>query len=343
MNEFADRFAEYVEAFLYDTDSGRIARGRSYARSGAVGEFEVDEGFAAVQVRGSRGRRYSVALRVTEFGDISGRCDCPDGSWICKHIVAALFGLIDEIDRNGRLLRVLHGMEFPESADIDPAPEDSGRTRWAAEAYENGPTPAEAFARTPAALPEPPPVPAEPEQPCFHLGPYDPGRFTDEIDADGLDLQAAVAANSAYLALDAAEHEREIHPRPDDPKLDAARVASFTGGLISELAAIAGCPTAEMHDHARAWYWGGAEGVAVLTGQWKPEPAASKAADERLAGLFGTSNRRLNRWTIPSLNCQLRLAEDGRWHPYTKTGNRWAPAGPPAADLETAAEALQRQ
>jgi hypothetical protein len=129
------------------------------------------------------------------------------------------------------------------------------------------------------------------------------------------------------------------HPRPDDLELDAARIASTTAGLMPRLARAVGCTQTEMEDRARGWTWGGSEGVAALTGQWKPEPADCKAADEQMADLFGPTTRRLNRWTIPSLRLQLRLAEDGRWYPFPKTGNRWTPAGPPATDPAVAARA----
>lgn len=336
MNPHAVRFTEDVEDFLSDAEPGRLSRGRSYAHSGAVGVFEIDEGFAATEVAGSRGSSYAVELHITPFGEMSGRCECPDGAWICKHIVAACIALVDLVDLDLSVLNVLRGMAFPES--VQPlAPEGAGITRWAADAYDDGPSAAEAFARVPADLPEPPPLPAAPEHPCFHPGPFDPGRFTDEIDADGLDLQAAIAANSAFQALEAAAHGSEIHPRPAYLELDAARIASSTAGLIPQLAQAIGCSQAEMDDRARAWMWGGAEAVATFTDQWKPEPAVSKAADERLTDLFGPTTRRLNRWTIPSLNLQLRLAQDGRWHPYEKKNNRWTPAGPPTSDPETAA------
>jgi hypothetical protein len=340
-NPHAVPFAQDMGDFLYDAEPGRLSRGRGYARSGVVGEFELDEGFAATEVAGSRGSYYSVELHITPFGEMSGRCDCPDSHWICKHIVAACIALVDLVDRDVNVLNVLRGMAFPEPVHPQ-APEGAGITRWAADAYDDGPSAADAFARVPADLPEPPPLPAAPEHPCFHAGPYDPGQFTDEIDADRLDLQAAIAANSAFNVLDEAARGLEVHPRPADLELDAARIASSTAGLIPQLAQAIGCSQAEMGDRARAWMWGGAEAIATLTGQWKPEPAVCKAADERLTDLFGQTTRRLNRWTIPSLNLQLRLAEDGRWYPYAKTGNRWTPAGPPTSDPETAVRAVGR-
>ncbi|MHB8333085.1 MAG: SWIM zinc finger family protein [Candidatus Dormibacteria bacterium] len=48
-------------------DPNRLPRGRTYARSGAVGELEVSPGEVRALVQGSRARPYSVRLRVREF------------------------------------------------------------------------------------------------------------------------------------------------------------------------------------------------------------------------------------------------------------------------------------
>jgi len=48
-------------------DPNRLPRGRSYARSGAVGELVIAAGEARALVQGSRAAPYSVRLRVREF------------------------------------------------------------------------------------------------------------------------------------------------------------------------------------------------------------------------------------------------------------------------------------
>jgi hypothetical protein len=94
-----------------------------------------------------------------------------------------------------------------------------------------------------------------------------------------------------------------------------------------------------MEGRGLAWLWGGAGGVAVLTEQWKPDPAVSDAADECFAA-YGQVSRRMNRWTLRGIRRRFRLGSDGRWYPYELVGNRWIPAEPPAPDPETAARSL---
>lgn len=48
-------------------DPNRLPRGRSYARSGAVGELSIGPGEATALVQGSRAKPYQVRLRVREF------------------------------------------------------------------------------------------------------------------------------------------------------------------------------------------------------------------------------------------------------------------------------------
>jgi uncharacterized Zn finger protein len=48
-------------------DPNRLPRGRSYARSGAVGELAVAPGEVTALVQGSRARPYKVSVRVREF------------------------------------------------------------------------------------------------------------------------------------------------------------------------------------------------------------------------------------------------------------------------------------
>ena len=50
-------------------DTNRLPRGRSYARSGAVGELTLDVGEVTAFVQGSRAKPYSVVVRVRTFND----------------------------------------------------------------------------------------------------------------------------------------------------------------------------------------------------------------------------------------------------------------------------------
>ncbi|MGH2719476.1 MAG: SWIM zinc finger family protein [Actinomycetota bacterium] len=50
-------------------DPNRLPRGRTYARSGRVGDLEVDRGQVRAQVQGRQARPYSVVVRVRPFSD----------------------------------------------------------------------------------------------------------------------------------------------------------------------------------------------------------------------------------------------------------------------------------
>jgi uncharacterized Zn finger protein len=273
---------------------------------------------------------------VPEPDEIEADCDCPDPQWTCKHIIAVLAILVEEVDRSGAVLLRLRGIE---SSDAVSAPDDpeAGRTLWASTAYEDGPTAAEAFAREPGPLPEPPQTPGEPVLQCFHENPYDQGRFTADLNADALDLQAEIASTTAFLALDALDQGRPVHPRPEDPALDAARVALGAHEQLPRLAEIAGCAPLALEDRALAWLFGGESGIGALEDQFQPDPETRQATDAILKARFTTVTRRRNRWTITAEARQLRLGRDGLWYPYTKEAGHWYPDGPPAEDPAEAA------
>jgi hypothetical protein len=278
---------------------------------------------------------------VPDPDEIEADCDCPDPQWTCKHIIAVLATLVKEVDRSGAVLLRLRGIDAPDAASAPDDPE-AGRTLWATTAYEHGPTAVEAFARECGPLPEPPPVPAEPVLQCFHENAYDPGRFTAELNADSLDLQGAIAANLAWLALDAVDQGRPVHPRPEDLALDAARIALGAPEAIPRLAQIAGCTPLELDDRALAWLHGGEPGISTLTDQFQPDPETRRAADAALKAHYGTVTRRQNRWTIAEAARQLRLGRDGLWYPYTKEAGRWSPDGPPSDGALSALDGCDR-
>jgi hypothetical protein len=278
---------------------------------------------------------------VPEPDEIEADCDCPDPQWTCKHIIAVLATLVAEVDRSGAVLLRLRGIDAPDTTSAPDDP-DAGRSLWAKRAYEDGPSAAEAFARETGPLPEPPDTPGEPVLQCFHEHQYDPGRFTADLNADALDLQAAIAANTAFLALDGLERGRPLHPRPEAPVADAARIALGAPEAIPRLAEIAGCSPSDLEDRALAWLYGGEPGIAALHDSFQPDPDLRAAADNALKSRFASVTRRRNRWTITTEARQLRLGRDGRWYPYAKEGGRWLPDGPPAADPLTAAERVKQ-
>lgn len=89
------------------SDAGRLTRGRRLRADGAVVDLAVGHGAVVARVQGSLPTPYVVTLetrpgqRAPSRRDLTVRCTCPDdagtGQHACKHAVAALLGLADEV------------------------------------------------------------------------------------------------------------------------------------------------------------------------------------------------------------------------------------------------------
>lgn len=138
--------------YLDSTDSGRVSRGKAYARNGNVVSFAVNRDRVIVGVAGSQLEPFNVAvtfprrstadleevtttllenpgaLRAAREGDFSPQlidvlfaedtssvrvaCDCPDRNLVCKHGVAALEHFAERVERDPVLLFNLRGLNF---------------------------------------------------------------------------------------------------------------------------------------------------------------------------------------------------------------------------------------
>jgi hypothetical protein len=118
------------------SDPGRLARGKRLRAEDAVVDLVIGHGAATAVVQGSRPDPYVVTL-LTRAGrsvpsrrEVTVRCTCPDddavGSDACKHAVAALFALADEVSLDLDVLaRWRQTVTFDDSDDADDA-DDSG-------------------------------------------------------------------------------------------------------------------------------------------------------------------------------------------------------------------------
>lgn len=127
------------------SDLGRFRRAKEYARDGAVLDIEVEPGVVRVSVQGSRYDPYDVELAVAavdaaeladtkdlvatailipERGDLRSRCSCPDDdpTNFCKHALAGLLTLADEVTIEPGLLRTWRAVD----ADDRPAHVETG-------------------------------------------------------------------------------------------------------------------------------------------------------------------------------------------------------------------------
>jgi hypothetical protein len=89
------------------SDQARLSRGRRYWADEAVIDIVVGHGSVTAEIQGSRPQPYVVTIEANPGDGVPGRrevwvrCTCPDdggtGGEACKHAVAALFALSDEI------------------------------------------------------------------------------------------------------------------------------------------------------------------------------------------------------------------------------------------------------
>ena len=89
------------------SDQSRLSRGKRYWTDDAVIDIVVGHGAVTAEVQGSRPAPYVVTLEAVGGSGLPAKrdiwviCTCPDdagtGSDACKHAVAALFALSDEV------------------------------------------------------------------------------------------------------------------------------------------------------------------------------------------------------------------------------------------------------
>ncbi|WP_165241806.1 SWIM zinc finger family protein [Corynebacterium lizhenjunii] len=133
-------------------DSGRLQRGRDYARAGNVVGLDIRVGAAHGRVAGSQNQPFEVLLQLPhrssaqllelshimaresnslrlaregvvseelldillgeESQDLRVRCTCPDGALVCKHIVAVGERLAARMDADPGVVFALRGLDF---------------------------------------------------------------------------------------------------------------------------------------------------------------------------------------------------------------------------------------
>lgn len=89
------------------SDQGRLARGKRYYADDAVIDIVVGHGAVTAEIQGSRAQPYVVTIEAEPGSGVPSkrqlwiRCTCPDdtgtGDEACKHAVAAMFALSDEV------------------------------------------------------------------------------------------------------------------------------------------------------------------------------------------------------------------------------------------------------
>lgn len=112
-------------------DAGRLTRGKQLWAESAVIDIVVGHGTVTAEVQGGRRHPYVVTIDtdpgagMPKKADLWAQCTCPDsaelGARACKHAVAALFALSDEVAVQPDLLERWRGGRRRPPAPADPA------------------------------------------------------------------------------------------------------------------------------------------------------------------------------------------------------------------------------
>jgi uncharacterized Zn finger protein len=96
------------------SDQQRMSRGKRYHADDAVVDIVIGHGSVTAEVQGGRPEPYIVTIEadggsgVPKRSELWIRCTCPDddgsGSHLCKHGVAAMFSLSDEVSIDPELV-----------------------------------------------------------------------------------------------------------------------------------------------------------------------------------------------------------------------------------------------
>lgn len=118
------------------SDPSRLRRGKQYAKDGSVLDIVVEPGAVVCEIQGSRSTPYLATIEVTSGDgmplrrDITCSCTCPDDdNWddhACKHVVAALFALSNELLLEPELLDVWRSNAGAHVDATGPTEYDSG-------------------------------------------------------------------------------------------------------------------------------------------------------------------------------------------------------------------------
>src|SRR5215217_737915 len=93
----------------YSDYENRLARGRTYLRSGLVVDLQIKKGEIAAMVAGSS--LYKVKIVITPVTAVRWKAICRDCADMCKHVAAALYGVGARLDERPELLFVLRNVD----------------------------------------------------------------------------------------------------------------------------------------------------------------------------------------------------------------------------------------
>ncbi len=360
----------WLEALEYRAlaDPNRLPRGRTYARQDRVRNVEVEPGLMRADVHGGEiyaatlsvsllddvrwddlldevvGRaKLSAALLAGEVprdlhevllpgpGDLTPDCNCPDGADPCKHAAALCYVAADVFDADPFALMLLRGrgreqvlseLRRRRSALLGttvtaesnrPRGNDPGTSAAAAFRQEqiqvNRSIVAPAIPRTMRKLSVPPPADSGINEAELR-----------ELVADGARRAQAMLAGNGTSMLDLGVGA------------DVARRA--IAGDVVAIAEETGLPIGDLAAAAKAFFYGGQDGIAVSRNRWEAgddvlEPGFRLM--KRFVAGGAEPKRRANTVSVGPI--QLRVDPDGNWWRFDADDDLgWLLSGPSSTD-----------
>ncbi|MBF6212291.1 SWIM zinc finger family protein [Nocardia puris] len=141
-----------IDAVEAMAEPGRLARGRTYARSGQVVNYRIEPGAVVAEVQGSQPRPFTSVFAVrplraeevellidairgapgmlaaiasgelppelgphllpTTAAELDFSCSCPDPGWPCKHVAAVCYLVAERLDERPREILTLRGLDL---------------------------------------------------------------------------------------------------------------------------------------------------------------------------------------------------------------------------------------
>jgi hypothetical protein len=138
------------------SDPGRFSRAKAYARDGAVTDIVIEPGEVRGEVQGSRYEPYVATIYAApapvdegllgllpERSEVMATCSCPDAETfgVCKHALAVLLVLADELTIEPDLLARWRGGDPGSSPVAVAAPDDESIDVLAPQLAAPGPLP----------------------------------------------------------------------------------------------------------------------------------------------------------------------------------------------------------
>jgi len=138
------------------SDPGRFSRAKAYARDGAVTDIVIEPGEVRGEVQGSRYEPYVATVYaapaptdegllglIPERSEVMATCTCPDAETfgVCKHALAVLLVLADELTIEPDLLARWRGGDPVSSPVATPTPPDDSMDAPAPLLAATGPLP----------------------------------------------------------------------------------------------------------------------------------------------------------------------------------------------------------